>query len=341
MILIMTFRMPNGAVGPLYAFIVSRENLISTVRSALVISLSFGAGAVLVLVSAMLFATDPFAHFLWVAGSLFVMFFLLRAMSNFTMAAGLVSIGSTALTTWYLPGPAEQNVELTMWAAFLPALGSMVTVAVELVFHAFHREDELLNGLTRRWEAVESLLRSYSDNEPVSSETAQALSQLATVGAGALRRRLRRSDYDPLYQAQMMAVISITARSLDFAAVIEHEKIDLAPQERQRVRELAQHIARIRECLIEKSKPEPWTAPRNMPSSLHLLPDLERMVALIPQVFEGSASLEPYLVPEQEQSSAKKGFFVEDAFQNPVYIRYALGWRLSSTICNVIYVGLA
>src|SRR5215471_16094393 len=39
MILVMTFRIPGGALGPLYAFIVSRENLVSTIRSAVGLSI--------------------------------------------------------------------------------------------------------------------------------------------------------------------------------------------------------------------------------------------------------------------------------------------------------------
>lgn len=297
MILVMAFRMPNGAVGPLYAFIVSRENLLSTLRSAWIIFLTFGGGAVAIIVGARLFASDPLAHFLWLAASLFLAFFLLRTASNFSMAAGLVSIGSAALTIWYLPGPAAQNVELTLWAAFVPILGSFVTVAVEFVFHAFCPQDELLNGLLRRWKAIETLLQSYADNEPTPPETAQTLAQLAMVGTGALRRRLTRSDYDPQDRMQMMAVVSITSRSVEFAAAIDRQRNNIQPEDRLRIRNLAVHVAEIQKCLQSQSKPAPWDTPRKSTSTSHLFPELEKMIALIPQVFAGAASLEAYVLP--------------------------------------------
>lgn len=340
MILVMTFRMPGGSVGPLYAFVISRENLISTARSALTVTLIFGAGAVFIPIGARMFASVPLTHFLWEAICLFVMFYLLRTISDFSTAAAMAMMGSSALSIWYLPGPAERNVEHTLWAALVPAVGALVTVAVEAVFHAIHKQDELLDGLTTRWKLVESLLNSYAGNKPVSLETTRMLSQFAMIGSGTLRRRLARSEYDPLYRAQMMVIVLLTARSVDFAAAMSHEEATLSPQEQQRARQLAQHIATIRECLVTKCKPEPWDVHRDASSSVPLLPDLERMVALIPRVFEGSLSLEPYQVPGHEHPEQENPFFVKDAFQNPEYIRYALSGCLAAMLCYVMYVSL-
>jgi multidrug resistance protein MdtO len=87
MILIMTFRMPGGSIGPLFAFIISREDLISSARSALMISLVFGAGAAFIPIGARMFASTPETHFLWEGACLFGLFYLLRALSDFSVAA--------------------------------------------------------------------------------------------------------------------------------------------------------------------------------------------------------------------------------------------------------------
>ncbi|HVJ09493.1 MAG TPA: FUSC family protein [Acidisarcina sp.] len=341
MILIMTFRLPGGSIGPLYAFVISRENLLSSARSALVVVLSFAAGAAFIPIGARMFASTPLTHFAWEAVSLFIMFFLLRALRDFNVAVALVTVGTNASAIWYLPGPAETNLELTLWATLVPAVGALVTFAVEAVFHAFNKQDEVLSGLSTRWSAMESLLLSYANNEPVSHDIERRVAQLALVGAGSLRRRLTRSDYDSLYRVQMMAVVSLTARSIDLAAVIAQQKVELSTEERQRIRQLAAHIARIRECIVTKCKPETWSVPRNASSALRLLPDLERMVSLIPRVFEGSISLEPYQESGHEPTTQKKGIFVDDAFQNPEYIKFALTGCLAAMICYILYVSLA
>ena len=340
MILVMTFRMPGASIGPLYAFIISREDLLSTLRSAMTVVLVFGSGAAFIPIGARMFASMPLTHFLWEGASLFAMFYLLRVLSDFSVAAAMAMIGSTALGIWYLPGPAELNVERTLWTAFVPAVAAAVTIAVEAVFHALNKQDEVLKGLTTRWTLVESLLQSYADNQPAAPETMQKLAQFALVGAGTLRRRITRSEHDPLYRTQMTAVVSLTARSVDFAAAMALEKITPTLEERERIRQLVQHIAAIRECLATRSKPPLWEAPRAASSSIPLLSELEGMVALIPRVFEGSVALAPYQTSGQEEV-VKRSFFVDDALQNPEYIRYALSGGLAAMLCYILYVALA
>lgn len=340
MILIITFRMPGGSIGPLFAFIISREDLISSARSALMISLVFGAGAAFIPIGARMFASTPETHFLWEGACLFGLFYLLRALSDFSVAAVVAIVGSTALSIWYLPGPTELNIERTLWTAFVPAVGATVTVTVEAVFHSMKKQDEVLHALTTRWELIEDLLQTYADGRTVSPETTRLLSQYAMVGAGSLRRRLARSDYDPLYRAQMIAVGSLTGRAVDFAAAMTHEEVTPSPLERERARQLAQHIANVRECLVTKCKLVPWAVPRAAPSSIPLLSELEGMVALIPRVFEGSVSLDPYQAAGQEHP-VKNKLFRDDAFQNPEYIRYALSGGLAAMLCYIFYVSLA
>src|SRR5215472_10383521 len=70
MILIVTFRIPGALIGALSAFILSRENLISTIRSAVSLIAAFVIGALFIPVGARLLASTPETHFLWVGGSL-------------------------------------------------------------------------------------------------------------------------------------------------------------------------------------------------------------------------------------------------------------------------------
>ena len=115
MILIITFRIPGGVVGALSAFFFSRENLVSTARSAIFLIAAFAVGTLFIPVGARFFASTPETHFLWVAASLFMAFFLLRCLANYAVATGLAFVVANVVGIWYLPGPPEQNVKLTLW----------------------------------------------------------------------------------------------------------------------------------------------------------------------------------------------------------------------------------
>src|ERR1700750_2521470 len=77
MIVTMTFRIPYGAYGALYALTISRENPDSTVRAVKTIIIAFALSALYILLGAMFFLQDPALRLVWVIGSFFVLFFSL------------------------------------------------------------------------------------------------------------------------------------------------------------------------------------------------------------------------------------------------------------------------
>ena len=66
MIIIETFRIPGGVVGALSAFLFSRENLVSTARSAFLMMAAFLIGALFIPIGARFLASTPETHFFWV-----------------------------------------------------------------------------------------------------------------------------------------------------------------------------------------------------------------------------------------------------------------------------------
>ena len=141
-VLIVTFRIPGGAIGAFAAFLTSREDLTSTAKSALYIIAAFGMGALFIPVGARLFASIPITHFLWEGASLFFLFFLIRTVTNYFVVINLCAMVTTIFSIWYLPGPGEQNVELSLWQVAATLVGVLVTLAVETVFYALYRSDE-------------------------------------------------------------------------------------------------------------------------------------------------------------------------------------------------------
>jgi multidrug resistance protein MdtO len=340
MIIIVTFRIPGGAVGALCAFILSRENLLSTAKSALSIILAFGIGGLFIPIGARMFASTPFTHFLWEAVSLFLIFFLLRTLQNFALATGLGLVGTNILAIWYLPGPAEHNVELTLWQVLGALVGAIVTFAVEAVFHFFSKSDELMDGLDNRLSDVETILRSYAVGEPLPAATSRAITQYAVVGVGSLRRYVARSNYNALERMQMSTVVSLTGRSVDFAAAIVSSVPEFYPALRERAAQLTHRVAEIRESLATKRLPQAWEPTFDPTASTPLFNELESMISLMFAVLRSSSSIDSRMeILEGSQTSNR--IFIEDAFTNPEHLRFTLSGTLAAMLCYILYVGMA
>ena len=339
MIIIVIFRIPGGAVGALCAFILSRENLTSTAKSALSISLAFGIGGLFIPIGARMFASTPFTHFLWEAASLFLIFFLLRTLQNFALATGLGLVGTNILAIWYLPGPAERNVELTLWQVLGALVGAVVTFAVEAVFHFFSKSDELRDGLSDRLSNIETMLRSYAANEPLPAATSRVLTQYAVVGVGSLRRYVTRSNYDALERTQMSTLVSLTGRSVDFAAAVVSSVPEFDAALRERAAQLARRVAEIRETLTTKRVPQAWEPTFDPTATTPLFNELESMIALMFAVLRSSSSIDPRMeILEGPQVSNR--IFIEDAFTNPEHLRFTLSGTLAAMLCYILYVGM-
>lgn len=339
MIITMTFRVPGGALGAIVAFVISRESLAATAKFTMAVATALIMVTLFVPFGARMFASVPITHFFWEAISLLLIFFLVRTLSNFAVAGIMGIVGTAPVAIWYLPGPAEFNLEQTLWQILAPAIGAGVTIVVEAVFHAFQKQDQIIVGLDARLQAVEELLTSYAGGKPIAKETEARLSQFATITVGTLRRLLNRSRYIGMYRSQMSAVIAQVGRSVDFAAALAHTQAYVAVADQQLAAKLGEEIAEVRLFLKTGQKPLMQEV-QGTPSNDSLLRELEEMISLIPRVIEGSTSLEAFqaLGPEPEPEGT---FLLPDAFTNPEHLRFALSGCLAGFLSYVVYVSLA
>jgi multidrug resistance protein MdtO len=340
MILIVTLRIPGGAIGALCAFILSRENLLSTAKSALYIILAFTIGGLFIPIGARFFASIPITHFLWEAVSIFIAFFLLRTLTNYAVAIGLSLVATNILSIWYLPGPAERNVELTLWQVAAALIGALVTLAVEIIFHALRQHDEIVDGLDTRLQQIENLMGDYAAGRAISPETERLLAQYAIVGMGTLRRHVARMSDEPLHRMRISALISIIGRSIDFAAALSSSMPKFPSELQQRAATLAQRISEIRKCLQSQNAQVPKEQEDTSSPSTPLLSELETMVSLMFSVFASETSIDPRLEILEAPPSPSR-LFVEDAFSNPEHLRYVLSGTLAAMLCYILYVSLA
>ncbi len=339
-VLVVTFRIPGGAIGALCAFILSRENLLSTARSALYIVAAFAIGGLFIPIGARFFASVPEVHFIWEAVSLFLIFFLLRTLSNFVLATGLSLVATNILAIWYLSGPAGRNVELTLWQVASALIGALVTLAVEVVFHAMRGSDELAEGLDVRLGLMQELMESYAANRPVHEATVHGLAQYAVVGMGSLRRHLAREVDDPVYRMRMSALVSLVGRAVDFSAALSNTTTSFGEDDRQRTAQLARYLAEIRQCVKTKTQPTQWEAEGRGKASTPLLSEIEALVVLLPSAFSSETSIDPRLEVLEGHTPSTR-IFAEDAFTNPDHLRYALAGTLAAMICYMLYVSLS
>ena len=130
----MTFRIPYTFQGAIYALMISRESRQATLKSAGTILLVTGIGAAYLLIFVSFVINSPLLHFVWVIGSLFLAFYAISALTNYTAAVIFAIMISLGVPLWDRLLPSETNVEDTLWLCLSVVIAVVITAAVELVF---------------------------------------------------------------------------------------------------------------------------------------------------------------------------------------------------------------
>src|SRR6516225_1372903 len=162
MILTMTFRIPFGPYAVIYTFIISRESPRETLKSALTEAIAFVCAVLYSLVGAKLFVNHPMLRLLWIVATLFIMFFALKTMTNYTAAVRFGWLIVITIPLWDMRIPAEAKLEGMLWAVGAITVASLVAVGVELVFASLRAGNELVSPLSERLSAVADLLDCYA-----------------------------------------------------------------------------------------------------------------------------------------------------------------------------------
>ena len=341
MIISMTFRVPYGAYGAIYALVLSRESLESTANAARAMAIGLVLGGAYALVGAMLVLNDPMLRFLWVVGTLFLVFYLISALSSYAAAARFGYLIIITIPLWDRHIPAEQKVEGTLWAVGTITGASIITLLLEMVFASFRREDDLIEGITERLACVEELLAYYLDERPINADTRSGVARLAVVGTSRLRRMLQRSNYDPQHEQKMAAVVALVGRLVDIAANLEQFSNRISDEDRERIRKVAKNIAEIRAFLARGTVPRltELQGEIHAPSGLPLLYEIEKTVSLIPEVFTGVQSLSVYAsMPSDNRERTMP--LVPGALSNFDHVKFGLRGCLAASLCYIIYNSL-
>ena len=336
----MTFRIPYTFQGAIYALMVSRESPRATLKSAGTILLVTGIGAVYLLVSVAFVVGSPFAHFLWAIGSLFVAFYAISVLTDYTAAVVFTVMISLGTPLWDRVVPPETNVEDTLWLCLAVVIGVVITAAVELVFAHRRPGDDIVLPIAERLSAIERLLTCYADGRQIDAATRKQIIQFEMRGTSMLRRILRRSGYSPQYSVEMAGTAALVGRLIDLAATLTQLEFESATSDRKRFGDLASALANIRKQLVNREIPGPVRFNTDVESAgVPLLPEIEHTVSLVPQAFAASSSIHELLPPAED--IGQPSILASDAFVNPEHLRFALKGCLAASICYVIYNAVA
>ena len=339
MIVTMTFRIPNGAYAAIFALQISRESPRATVQNVKTILIAFACSALYVLMGAIFFLGDPVHRLLWVIGTLFLIFYALSTLTNYTAAARFGYLAVISIPLWDQQVSAELRVEDTLWAVGAVTVGSVITVLVELIFAELRPGDELIHHIAHRLAAIEELLGCYAADRPVDEKTKKEITRQAMVGTSRLRRILQRSAYSQHYREQMGAVVGLVGRLVDMAANLIVLSVQVSGDDRKRIRSLAGSIASIRADLVSGRIPHPIEAECDISPTPPLLREMETTVSMIAGVFTGSQSLAAYAQP-QAGGDPPSRLFVPDALSNSEHFKFALRGCLAASLCYIIYTSV-
>ena len=337
MIITMTFRLPFGFQGAVYALLISRESPRATLQSAVTVLLVTGAGAAYLLVSAWFVISDPPLHFFWIIASFFLAFYAISTLTNYTAAVIFAIMISIGVPLWDRHVPAETNVEDTLWLCWGAFIGVVITAGIELAFARLRPGDEIVLPIAEQLSAVENLLSCYAEGRTVDPAVEQQVTRLEMLGTSMLRRILRRSHHSNQYCARMGAVAVLVSRLIDLAAALSQLSFKPSASDQVRFRNLASSIASIRDDLISRRIPAPVQFNRDEESAraVPLLGEMEDTVTLIPETFAGSPSTDRHLPSPDDMP--RPALFAPDAFVNPEHFQFALKGCLAASGCYVFY----
>jgi multidrug resistance protein MdtO len=343
MLIAVTFRLPYGAYGAIYALSISRESTQITLNTAMTRIVAYSLGAVYVLIGATFFVDDPLLRLLWVIGTMFLIFYAVSAVSTFVSAVDIGYLIVMTVPLWDEHISGEQRLEATLWAVFALAIGNAVAVVVELLFEATRPGNDLLRSIADRLTSVETALVSYGTGGAVDQVTANKIKRLAMLGTSRLRRTLRTSNYPRDYSEQMGAVVALVGRLVDIAASLTHIRVRAEGDNRQRTQALARSIGSIRADLLSGKAPgaiELNAASEPPGSRVPLLRETEKTVSLIPEVFSGARSMSDLgLSPSDDKPPST--FLLPDAFSNLDHVKFGLKGGLAASLCYIIYNSIA
>ena len=336
MVINMTFQIPYGVYGAVYALILSSEHPDATLQTTKTMIVSFSFAAVYALVGAVFFSGEPMLRLLWVLATLFLIFFALKVVSNYSAAFNFGYLIIVTIPLWDSRISAEQKVVQTLWAVGAVAFATIITTVMEFVYARLRPVDSLTSVMVERLQSTASLLGPLSKGVADPSSERQLI-RLAILGTSRMRRDLLHSGYFPESTQQMGAIVALVGRLVDLGANLSGLAIGFSNTDRHRLGRLAERIETLSGDLLSRRTPRPFETREEDPTTtVPLLQEMENTVSLIVEVTSGFDSLLKNRPPMTREQTPGQ-FLVPDAFSNPAYVRFGIRGGLAASFCYLVY----
>ena len=354
MLVIMTFQIPNGFLGAIFTLFLSRENPTATFVAGLKAIAAFMLATIYTLIGAAMFVDDPLTHFLAVGVSLFVSFFLISITNDYGTAVAFGFTIAGAIPLWDRNTVnINDRVSNTLWLGGVVAIGIVISIIVEFVFRRVHPATDLTEGIESRLHTVEKVLRCAAAKQPLDSASVKSLSLYSNVGTSRLRRLIVRSQYSQHFKARLGTAVALFGRLVDVAANFQRSleerakkagtedlTLHIDPADKARCRRVADAIDQLGKALAEKRLPDRIQRPAQPePSQLPFLSAMEKIVALMPDAFSGSSTIQELATAPLDEEQPTH-FFAPDAFSNPAHVQFALRGTMAAMVTYIIYTAI-
>lgn len=330
------FRIPGAALGVSFPLLISRDNPNAARKSAIQIAMACSIATAAAIIGGMATAGSPLLHVLWVATSLLAAFYAISRLNHSNPALTASVVTAVAIQVWDYPVTAEVRVEHTLYTLLSIVIACVVSGLIETIFTKIHSPDAVLEGIGGRLALVEALLLQTEEATFPSPSLAVQLSRSAAKGVDALSELLTHSGYDPAFRDSLMTVIALTRQLTELGSNLAESSPNLAPEDRERCRTIAQNIFSVRSCLTCENLPNWIDLPLARHSSNPLVVEIERTVDLISQSYSEGLSL------HQLSASPNPGFAVPapapDRARDREHLKFAVRGSLSSLVCYLFYM---
>jgi multidrug resistance protein MdtO len=339
MILTMTYRVPFGAYGAIYAMVLSRESLAASASALRSMGLGVGLAGAYIIVGGMLTVGNPPMRFLWVLTSFFLIFYVLSAMREYDAAGRFGYLVAITTPLWDQQVPVEVKVEGTLWAVGTITVATAIALVLEFGLAAITKRNDLTDPLAEALTSVENLLRCHAEGRVVDAAAHTGITRLAMLGTSRLRRILSRGGYDPVYVVRMGAVVALVGRIVDLAASMTQFATRVSNSDCERIGRLADRIAEVRRDIKRSAIPHQVDTINGGegPSGIPLVDEMERTVALIPEAFIDS---QPLSVFAQREAASRPDTALSTRLLNPEHFKFGLRGALAATSSYIIYNAL-
>ena len=341
MLITMTFHLPFG-LQAVYAILIARESHWATVTAVRRAVIVLALATIYVLFGEIFSLGDPLLRMFWVIITLFIAFFAISTIEDYATAVGFGLLTSIVIPVLDRHISTELKVEQTLWAAGQNMLAGIITALTAVLFAALKPGDNLARPIAVRLTSVENLLNCYAAGRPVEDDTAKKITRMVMLGTSGLRRSLRRSGFPLLHAEQMGVVVTLVGSLVDTAGSLPGLDVRVSEGDRRRIQTLAQSIAGLRADLVagRVSHHRDYPVDENISPTMPLLPQMERIVSQIVEVFAGTQPLSAYVPLLPGEGEAPQRLFARDALSNPEHIKFALRGCLAASLCYIIYTAL-